>query len=200
MWFIAVPVILVLLIVFALCIPLNLTVHADVHGRPRFRLRFSWLFGMVSGEISREKEKPAREERVTKGRKKRWPPDIRNIFSLLKSRGAWPWLKRLLKDIFACFRLSDLVADFRVGLGDPADTGLLFACLGPATAFLGSSRWHRIRLEPSFGGEAIFEGFSQGRARLQPIQLVPVLLKSALSPTAFRLAVTLIKSRWKRKR
>lgn len=200
MWVIVVIASLAVLLVFVLCVPLDMVLHADVYGKPKVRLRFSWLFGLVSKEITGKKEEPVEKRRVAKGKKKRRWRDTRVIFRILRTKGVPRRFKELLKDLFSCLNFRDLVADFKIGLGDPADTGLLFTLLGPATVFLGSSRLHQIRFEPSFSDDAILQGYSHGTVRLRPIRLVPPFLKFAFSLTAIRVAKTLILSKWKRKK
>jgi hypothetical protein len=200
LWVVTAVVILALLILFFLCMPLDLVLHADVYGKPKFRLRFSWLFGLVSREITGEKKKPEEKKRVAEGEKKHRLRDARVIFDILRTKGVLRHLKELLKGVFSCLKFRDLVADFKIGLGDPADTGLLFAFIEPATAFLGSSHRHQIRVEPSFGDEAVLQGYSQGTVRLRPVQLAPPFLKLIFSLTALRIIKTLISSKWKRKK
>lgn len=199
MWVIVVVASLAILVFLILCVPLDMALHADIYGKPKFRLRFSWLFGLVSKEITGKKEKPEKEKRVVKvKRKHRWR-DARVIFTILRTKGLLRQLKDLIiKGVFSHLKTRDFVADFRIGLGDPADTGLLFAFIGPATVFFGSSHRHQIKIEPSFGDDAILEGYSHGTVRLHPIQLVPPLLKFIFSLTTIRVARTLILSQWRR--
>jgi hypothetical protein len=200
LWVIAVIAALAVLLGFILWVPLDLVLHADVSEKLKFRLRFSWLFGLVSREITGEKKKPKEKRKEVKGKKKRRWGDARVIFSILRTKGLLRRLKELLKGVFSCLKFRELVADFEIGLGDPADTGLLFAFIGPATAFLGSSRRHQIRLEPYFGEDAVLQGYSRGTVRLHPIQLAPPFLKFAFSLTTLRIAKTLISNKWKRKK
>ena len=201
MWVIAVLASLAVILFFVLWVPLDLVLYADVYGKPRFRLRLSWLFGLVSREITGEKEKPPDKKRAAKGKKKRGRRDTRVIFTILRTKGLLRRLKDLIiKGIFSHLKARDLVADFKIGLGDPADTGFLFALIGPAAAFLGSSHRHQIRLEPSFGEDAVLQGYSRGTIRLRPIRLAPPLLKFAFSLTALRIVKTLISSKWKRRK
>ena len=200
MWVIAIVASLVAILFLVLCMPLDMTLHADVYGKPKVRLRFSWLFGLVSKEVTGEKKKPEEKRRAAKGKKKHRRRDTRVIFRILRTKGVLRRLKELLKDVFSCLKFRELVADFKIGLGNPADTALLFAIIGPATAFLGSSQLHQIRLQPSFGDDAVLEGYSHGTVRLHLIRLVPPLLKFAFSLTALRIIKALILSKWKRKK
>jgi len=199
LWGIVIVAGLAALILIVLYIPLEMVLNTDVYGKPKFRLRFSWLFGLVSREIIPRKEKPAEKEKAVKVRKKRGWRNARIIFRIIRTKGVPKKLIELLKDVFSCFKFRDMVADFKVGLGDPADTGLLFAIIGPATAFLGSSQLHRIRFEPSFSDDAVLQGYSHGTVRLRPIRLVPPFLKFIFSLTALRIAWALISSKWRRK-
>jgi len=200
LWVIAIVASLVVILFLVLCVPLDMVLHADVYGKPKFRLRFSWLFGLVSKEITGKKKKPPDKRRAAKGKKKHGRIDTRVIFRILRTKGVLRRLKELLKDVFSCLKFRELVADFKIGLGNPADTALLFAIIGPATAFLGSSHLHKIRFEPSFGDDAVLEGYSHVTVRLRPIRLVSPFPKFAFSLTALRIIKVLILSKWKRKK
>lgn len=200
MWVVTIVISLALLICLVLCIPLDVMLHADVDGKPRLRLRFSWFFGLVRWEISGGKKKTEETGRAAKDKKRlRWR-DASVIFRILRTKGVLRRLQRLLKDVFSCLQFQKLVADFTIGLGDPADTGLLFAIIGPATALFGSSHRYQVRLEPSFSDDAALQGSATVTIRLQPIRLVPPLPKFALSPVTLRIAKVLILSKWKRKK
>ena len=194
MWVVATLASLAAVIVLVLCIPLDAVLHIDIHGRPKFQMRLAWLFGLVSKEITRAKKKKPKEKK----RKRRIK--ARTIFKILRTRGLLGQLRRLLWDILRRLNIRDLRINFRVGLDDPADTGLLFALIGPATFFLGSSRVHEIRIEPSFEDEAVFEGYFHGAVRLVPIQLAIPILRFVFSLAAMRTVKVLVLTKWKRKK
>jgi len=200
LWTIITIASLIVLIILALCVPVEMVLHTDVYGKAKFHMRLSWLFGLFSKEIAGGKKKTEGEKRDAKPKKKGGRRNIRFIFRMLQNKGLLKQFKGLVKDIFSCFKFRDMVADFKVGLGDPADTGLLFAFISPVSVFLGSSRFHRINLQPSFGDEAILEGYSWGTARLRPIKLVLPLLKFTFSSAAIRALKTLVLSKWKGKK
>lgn len=201
MWVVATLGSLALLIVLVLCIPLDLTLHMDIYGRPKARTRLVWLFGLVRKEIRRGEKKPREKRRVVP--EKRKPGEdwgrAKTIFQILRTKGLLKRFKRLLKDIFSRLKIRDLRINLRIGLDDPADTGLLFAVIGPATSLLKSPCPHQIRLQPAFT-EAVFEGDLSGVVRLQPIQLVIPLLRFALSLSTIRVLKTLVLTKWKRKK
>ena len=201
MWVVISLASLAVILIFVLCVPLDMTLHADVYGKPKLRLKLSWLFGLVSKEVTRGKEPKEKKKLVKEKRKPReGKRRLRNILEILRTRGLLSQLKRLLRDVLSRLKTRDLIADFRVGLGDPADTGLLFALIGPATFWLNSSLSHQIRVQPSFEGEGVFEGYSHGVVRLRPIQLVIPFLRFAFSLATIRVAKRLVLTKWKRKR
>jgi hypothetical protein len=178
-----------------------MVLHMDMYGRPKFRMRLVWLFGLVSKEIRRGRKKPEEPERVTEKKQKRRAGRIgaRTIFQILRTKGLLRQFTRLLKEIFGRIKIRDVAADFTVGLGDPADTGLLFAIIGPITFFLTPSFAQRIRVQPSFEDETVFQGYLGGTMRLQPIQLVPPFLRFTFSLATMRAVKTLVLTKWKRK-
>ena len=196
MWVIIILSSLTAVLIFVLCVPLNVTLRADVYGKPRFRLKVSWLFGLVRKDLKKGAKKVAKESYKTETGKTK----LRDIIKVLRTRGLLSQLKRLVKDVLSCFKIRNLFADFTVGLGDPADTGLLFAFVGPAASWLSSSLPCRIRVQPSFEDEGTLEGYSHGVVRLRPIQLVIPALRFAFSPAAMRTVKKLVLAKWKRKR
>jgi len=200
LWIIIVLAGLVVLLVFLLSVPLYIVLQADVCDKPKVRLRYSWLFGLVKREITKKKQKPSGETADAVSGKKQHRGDIKLVLRVLKTKGVLKLFKELLKDLLSCFNLRNLVAEFRIGLGDPATTGLLFAFVGPVVAFLHPPRVNRILLEPCFDADIVFQGYSRGTVSLQPIKLVPPVLKAAFSLTAIRVARILISSRWKRRK
>ena len=200
MWVIVTLASLVVLVILILCVPLDMAFHADMYGKPKFRLRLSWFFGLMGKEITRGK-KPKEKNKVVKD--KRRPRDRKTrgwyILQILRTKGLLRQARDLLRDILSGFKIRELTADYRVGLDNPADTGLLFAIIGPATFLLNSSLPHQIRVHPSFADESVFEGYSYGVVRLQPIHLVMAFLRFAFSLAAIRVVKRLVLTKWKRK-
>ena len=159
-------------------------------------MRLAWLFGLVSKEIAK-KEKKAVEGKREPGEGR---VGARTILEILRTKGLLGQIKRLLIGIFRIPRIKAFLADFRVGLGDPADTGLLFALIGPVAFFLGSSFPNQIKVRPSFSDEAVLEGSLYGVLRLRPIQLVPPLLRFVFSLPTIRVAKIAVVAKWRKKK
>ncbi len=202
MWVIVTLASLAVILILVLCVPLDLALHADVYGKPKFRLKLSWLFGLVSKDLEKREKKPEEKVKVAKekGKPRERGRKFGDIIEILRTRGLLGQLGCFLRDIFSRFRARNVTADFRVGLGDPADTGLLFALIGPATFWLNSYFPHQIRVRPSFEDEGTFEGYSHGVIRLRPIQLVIPFLRLAFSLATLRVVKKLVLTKWKRKK
>lgn len=201
MWIVVTLVSLAVIVGLVLSVPFDIAFQVSMPGRPRFRMKLLWLFGLVSKEITRRK-KPEERKKVVKKRQKpgKSKRRFKNIFAILRTRGLLKQLKVLLRDILGCLKIRDLTADFRVGLGNPADTGFLFALIGPTTFWLSSSFPLQIRVRPSFADEATFEGYSRGAVRLRPVQLVIPSLRFIFSLATIRAVKKLILTKWKRKK
>ncbi len=199
MWVIIVPLGLIAVLVLILCVPLELAFNASLPGRSRFRFKLLWFFGLVGKEMGgREKpeEKAAPKKQKPKKRKRRF----KDIFVLLRTKGLFKQFNVFISDLWHCFRIRDLNADIRVGLGSPDDTGLLFAFIGPSVFWLNSTFPLRVNVQPAFGSEATFEGNARVKVRLRPIKLLIPLSRFLFSPAAFRLLRNYLASRWKRKK
>lgn len=198
MWIAVALVSLTVLVVVVLAIPLDLVLHADVYGKPRLRLRLDWLFGLISKDITGRVKKPRQPE------KEKAKPELRKSMSralaslkLLKTKGLLTQVKRLLKDIFGRLEVRDIGADLAIGLDDPADTGLLFAVVGPATVLLDYLFPNRLKVRPSFTGEAIFEGYLDGTVRIRPVKFVAPVARFVFSMAVVRVVAGLVSDKWK---
>jgi len=74
-----------------------------------------------------------------------------------------------------------VVLNLRVGLGDPADTGQLWAVLGPVAGALAMFEGASIRLLPDFAA-AVVELQGSGRLRIVPLEIVSLAAGALLSP------------------
>lgn len=197
MWVAITLIGLLVLLTFVLCVPLDATLRLDINGRLKFQLRVGWLFGLVDTKVRRGKKKPKRVKVNTKRRPGK--PSINTIINILRTKGLTKQFSRLLFRLVRCFKIRDLSADLRVGLGNPADTGLLFAIIGPPFFFLDAAFPHRVKVRPVFTDEAILEGYLNGSVRLLPVKLVISLLGFTFSLPTLRVIKTLVRSKWKRK-
>lgn len=198
MWAIALFGSLVVLAVFLLWVPLDFTLKASIREKSELKLKFSWLFGLVKSELPRARKEPAPDKKAPGPKKKRkriFDPCF--LFKIARTKGLTKNFLRLVKDVFRCLRFRELAADFRVGLGDPADTGMLFTVVGPAVALAGPYVFSRVNIEPCFEEEPLLEGYSYGSVRLRPIRLIPPVIRFVFSRPALRAAWVLVAAKVK---
>jgi hypothetical protein len=189
---------LALLIILVLSVPLDGVLHVDIYGRPKFSVRLAWFFGLLSKKVEKREKKPEEAAGAPEG-KPRPTKKMRasDIFRIMRTRGLLKQFITLLKEILPCFRIEKIEANLTVGFDNPADTGLLFAFIGPAMLFFQPAPPHQIRVQPSF--DPVCQGYLSGTLRLQPIQLVPPLVKFTFSLPTIRAIKTLILTKWKRR-
>jgi hypothetical protein len=92
---------------------------------------------------------------------------------------------RLLADVTRAAHLHQLRLRMRLGLDDPADTGRLWAIVGPLNGLAQTLRDADVHIEPEFM-EPVFEFRARGRLLLVPLQFLVLGLGFALSPVSIR--------------
>lgn len=200
MWVVIALVSLAVLIILVLCVPLDLKLHVEVYGQPKFKMRLAWLFGLVSKEVTRKKPKEGKKVGEAEPKPKERKRGFWSVLKIVRTRGLLKQVKRLIKDILGCLKIRDLTADFDVGLDDPADTGILFAAVGPAALAVDSLTACQVRIRPAFGDGPVLEGYSSGTIRLQPIRLGVPVSRFIFSLPAFRMVKNLVMTKWKRRK
>ncbi len=88
---------------------------------------------------------------------------------------------RFVADLWRAIRKQDVNLRIRLGLGDPADTGRLWAVVGPVAGLLANVEEASVEIEPDFM-DAVFELESSGEIRLIPLQILYLVVALLLSP------------------
>ncbi len=197
MWVIATIISLTVLIFLLFCIPVYMSFHIETDRSPKFRMSLLLFFGLVSKELGK-REKPQGKsklaERMPKRKKKGLQP--KTFLKILGTKGLLTQLKRLLRNTVGCLKIKELRANFRIGFDDPADTGMLFALIGPAILFLNLACRHPIRVTPSFEDETVIKGYFHGTLRLRPIQLIPPFVIFVFSLPTIKALKLLVSTKW----
>jgi hypothetical protein len=169
-----IALLLVLFLALLLSVPLEFVLHVRTGEERRTRVAVRWLFGIVRKDIYSKKRKP---KKPAKERKRKY----RGFPSFLRSREIILRLVRLLLELLAQVRVRQIAASLRVGLGDPADTGILYGLLCAGLSSLNFPPKAGVRVEPVFD-QALFEATADGTVRVYPITLFPACLRFAFSP------------------
>lgn len=183
-------VLLVLLLLFALlAIPVTLTFHVSWQQVFQNDIRLKWAFGLVRVRIPSYRSKaPSREGEEPKkkiGRFERSSRKGQNVFSAFRQKKFRRRVIRFVSDLCHAVYKENVSLRVRVGLGDPADTGQLWAILGPAAGILANVQEASIEIEPEFF-ETTLELDSSGSIRLIPLQMIYLTVALLLSPPVWR--------------
>ncbi|MDH3560532.1 MAG: DUF2953 domain-containing protein, partial [Gammaproteobacteria bacterium] len=92
---------------------------------------------------------------------------------------------RFIRDVWHAIHKRDVRLNVRIGLGDPADTGQLWAVVGPVAGILSTAREATVGIVPDFVEET-FELDSRGNLRLIPLQMLYLAAGLLLSPSIWQ--------------
>jgi len=159
-----------------LAMPVDLRFLAD-EAAGSSRMRIEWAFGLIALDMRGHGKRSAEaDQRAALGIRKLlrlWNSDVRPRATAL--------LQRLLRTV----RFRNLCGRARIGLGDPAETGMALAMLLPLTYALDAVPGVELQVEPDFQGTGV-SGDMQGAVRVFPILVIPPVVAFALSPTTLR--------------
>ena len=146
-----------------------------------------WMFGLIRfpvplrsiGNLFRQRS--GRKE--SKGR--RSLSHLRRVIMVLKSKGFSCRLLKFISDMYKAMRIRILSLYFNFGLDDPADTGRLWAFIGPISTIFANLYIPNIYIEPDFMAETFYvEG--KGEIRIIPMRVLYTVTIFLLSPTTIR--------------
>ena len=149
-------------------------------------VRLVWAFGLVNVRLRESQDLDLEDLDDERG-----PTDEdaasggANPLAALKIREFRQRMLRFLRDLWQAVHKDDIRLHARLGLGDPADTGQLWALLGPLSGVLRSVEEAVIDVEPDFG-EARFEFDGSGRVTIVPLRIIGIVLALAASPVFWR--------------
>ena len=176
-------------LVALLAIPLTLTFQVSWQEASRNVAELKWAFGLFRKRIL-----PARSEPVTTksekagrrtGRSRRRTRTKPAVLSALLQKDFRRRITRFVGDVWHAVHKEDLNMRLRIGLGDPADTGQLWAFLGPVSGMLGSVQNVSVTIEPEFIDETL-EFVGNGSIRIIPLQMIYLAVALMLSPPIWR--------------
>jgi len=184
--------------VLLLCIPMDVTFAWESGRTPAGRFRFAWFFGAV-GWDARKAAKVREKRTVSKKRGlSRTLDGIGDFIAIIRIRGLWKKVTRLMRDFFRRVEIKKLSGDISLGLGNPAETGILLASIYALRPLLGGFAGGLL-FHPIFG-QPLLEARVEGTFRLQPIRMAVPLARFIFSGPVARLARTMASRRWKRRR
>ncbi len=183
--------IFLLIIVALLAIPLELEFKLEWPDDVQNEIALSWAWGLVHSRIPVKdtKKDPAAESQQTESGKSR-KSRASNVLAAIRQRPFRRRLYRFASDLWRSIVKQDVRIRSRIGLGDPADTGLLWAICGPMSGMLAGNRSVSVRVEPDFANTT-FEFAGSGRVRVVPLRVLGLSLGLLVSPAIWRGVATM---------
>ncbi len=180
------------LLVLLLALPVDLAFRLENVRGFAGQVRIAWLFGLVRhrfvlpASADRQAPRPAIAPHAPRALARRRGRARRaDVLAVLRQAAFRRRVYRFVRDLARAAHARDLGLRVRLGLGDPADTGRLWAFVGPLNAAAQGLRDADIRIEPEFV-DPVLEFEARGRLLLFPIQLLALAISFALSPPSIR--------------
>ncbi len=190
----AIAAIIIGAFIAVLCVPIELLFIFNADEMQLFHLRISWFYGLVGmGKGSHDSRSLARKRRVSASFR------AGSIWKIVQMERAPERFMRFIWDIRRVCRVKDIDVDIRFGLGDPADTALLFAAVGLPVKFFCSSLPYRVSIEPAFSEEAVIAGHFYLVSRMRPVHIIVPFLRLCSSLGIINLIRIMAQFKWTRK-
>ncbi len=177
-----------LLFVALLSVPVRLSFRVSWQQTLHGNIQLYWLFGLVRLQRPLTRPKPPVPGQPTGSQEKtEAKSSSRQTSSLavIRQKAFRRRVFRFLRDIWRAMRKQDLSLRVRIGLGDPADTGRLWAVIGPVAGLLTEVQEASIDIVPEFT-DTVFEFDSSGKIRVIPLQMIYLTLGLLLSPSIWQ--------------
>lgn len=175
---------LVITLVVVLSVPVSLKFKFEQQHANNNHVELSWFFGMFSHRFLFQHEvapspkktpnKSTHQAQATKGTGK-------TIFKLLLQQRFRHRFFQFISEIWRSTSKQNIQFHIRAGLGDPADTGRLWALIGPTSAAMAQIHPHAVVIEPDFI-HTVLEINGSGTIRFIPLRLIFIALKLIFSP------------------
>ena len=178
-------------LVALLAIPVTLAFRVDWPERRNNDVRVVWAFGLVNVRVSEsddDDEDDEYDDELGEEDDDEEDDDERSKGKPLAAIRYKPFRQRVfrfIRELWRVVRKEDVFLNMRLGLGDPADTGQLWAWLGPLSAFLMYAGDARVNLTPDFRYQR-FDVDTGGRIRVIPLQVIGLAIGLAVSPAFWR--------------
>lgn len=165
-----------LLVVAILLVPIHVCAEKNSASAPLY-IRLRWFFGLVHYQTVIENLTPSR----SRPREKKVKENASTISTVFLSRRVATRSLQVARSLFASLHLVTNQLLVEIGFSDPADTGMAWAFLGPASGWLVHQSAGKIVMYPNFL-EPSFVVYGDMQATVVPLQVIGIVLGFFLSP------------------
>jgi len=179
-------VFIILFILFLLLIiPVELVFNYKNYETPGKKINLSWFFGIVTFEIYPKKPSSKEKKEVksrTEKKKGMGFAKIKKILGNIKfTIKTYNTIRKLLQSVKPDLKRLYI----KIGLEDPADTGLLWGLMGPLSGVMYGFTNKDLVIEPDFLDPA-FNVETQGRLTIIPLEILFIALGYIFSPIVLK--------------
>lgn len=181
-------VIVLLALIALLAIPVTLTYQVTWRQAFQGDVTLQWLFGLVRLQLPlRQPKIPSSSAiNVTQDEhKKSSSGNKSNPIAAIRQKSFRQRMIKFIRDFWHAIQKHNLTLRIRIGLGDPADTGQMWAIIGPVSGMLATIEQASIEIEPEFI-DSVFELDSSGNVRIIPLQMIYLAFGLLLSPAIWQ--------------
>ena len=185
------------LMILLLVIPIDIIFFLERFPLLQRRIFVSLIFGLIRLPVpSRSIRSLFRlRSRRKESKDRRSQSQLRLVMMVFKSKGFFRRLLKFISDMYKAMRISILSLHFILGLDDPADTGRLWAFVGPISNIFSDLYFPNICFEPDFLAETFYvEG--KGEIRIMPIRVLYIITVFLLSPPTIRAVWAIMTKRY----
>jgi hypothetical protein len=180
----------VLLLLVLLAVPFSLSYRLRWPQPGRNEVTLGWAFGLLQLRLppassAATRDAPCKPPVAPRKKARRRRQSSLNPIALLRQPAFRQRLLRYLRECWRALHKQELQLRLRIGLDDPADTGLLWGMMGPLAGLLANNREVALTLEPEFEAET-FELESSGTIAFSPLRLIYLTVALLLSPTLWQ--------------
>jgi len=182
-------VLLLLLLIVLLAIPVTLAYQISWPRTVPGYIRLQWAFGLVRMQLPLSQPAAATPEVDEVAQKighfERSSQNRGSPFAAMRQKPFRRRIVRFIDDVWCAVHKREVTLRVRIGLGDPADTGQLWAFMGPVSALLANIQEASFIIEPDFF-ESRFELDSSGYIQIIPLQMIYLTIGLLLSPPVWQ--------------
>ena len=175
-------------LVALLAIPIEIVFNVRRHEILDGSVSIGWLFGLLRAPLPINSSDPSSERSKKKiGREKKKRKDGgRRAILVIRNAPFRQRVVRFIQEFLRAINVTGLTLRARLGLDDPADTGMLWGFIGPLSGLLATIQNAVMQIELEFMYET-FELEGKGKVRLIPLQFIFIVALFALSPVTMRM-------------
>ena len=170
---------------FLLIIPIEAEFKFNNLNGNEKRVNLKALFGLVSVALYPSLKSGKHKIKEKAANQKKSGPGFSKLISVLKNGKFLGKTLRTLKKLLISIKPDLNQFHFRLGLNDPADTGILWGLIGPLSGILYGFTEKDVIIEPDFLDPSLGLN-TRGSLSIVPLEILYISLGYILSPTVIK--------------